>query len=74
MKRKVFALLALALIILIAPVFGEEGVSDSSFRRGKLQGYAGPGWSVLFGPGGTGEMASLGPVMFRVSPAAYLGP
>ena len=74
MRRKVFSLLALALVVLSAPAFGEEGPPHSSFRRRTLQGYAGPGWSVLFGPGGTGEMASLGPVMFRISPAAYLGP
>ena len=37
-------------------------------------GYAGPGWSVLFGTEGTGEMASLGPVMFRIAPRGYLGP
>ena len=74
MKRKVFALLSLASLLLGAPVFGQEGVSDSSSPHNTLQGYAGPGWSVLFGPGGTGEMASLGPVMFRVAPAGYLGP
>jgi len=74
MKRKVFVLLALASIILSAPVFGNDGSRESSFRGGTLQGYAGPGWSVLFGSEGTGEMASLGPVMFRVSPAGYLGP
>ena len=74
MERKAFVLLVLALVALGVPVFGEERSQDSSFRPGELQGYAGPGWSVLFGPGGTGEMASLGPVMFRISPAGYLGP
>jgi hypothetical protein len=74
MKRKVVVLLTLALIILGPSIFGDDMLHDSSFRRGTLQGYAGPGWSVLFGPGGTGEMSSLGPVMFRISPAGYLGP
>jgi hypothetical protein len=74
MRRRSVVLLALALIVAVAPVFGDDGPPDSSIRRGKLQGYAGPGWSVLFGQGGTGEMASLGPVMFRISPAGYLGP
>jgi len=74
MKRKAAVLLMLALIVLGTPVFGDDGPQDSSFQRGTLRGYAGPGWSVLFGPGGTGEMASLGPVMFRISPRGYLGP
>ena len=74
MKQRAIIGLMLGLIVLCIPVFGNDGTPDSSFRRGTLQGYAGPGWSVLFGPGGTGEMASLGPVMFRISPAGYLGP
>jgi hypothetical protein len=74
MKQRAIICLTFVLIVLCIPVFGDDGSQESSFRRGKLQGYAGPGWSVLFGPGGTGEMASLGPVMFRISPAGYLGP
>jgi len=74
MKRKAIIGLVLAFIVLGMPVFGDDGSPDTTFLRGKLQGYAGPGWSILFGPGGTGEMASLGPVMFRISPAGYLGP
>ncbi len=66
--------MALALILMGVPIFGDDGSQGPSFRSATLQGYAGPGWSVLFGPGGTGEMASLGPVMFRISPAGYLGP
>jgi hypothetical protein len=74
MKHTAIIGLTLVLIVLCIPVFGDDGSQESSFRRGTPQGYAGPGWSVLFGPDGTGEMASLGPVMFRISPAGYLGP
>jgi hypothetical protein len=74
MKQKAVIGLVLAFIVLGIPAFGDDGSPDATFQRGKLQGYAGPGWSVLFGPEGTGEMASLGPVMFRISPAGYLGP
>jgi hypothetical protein len=74
MRRKAIVLLTLALILLGSTVIAEDGSQDSSFQHGTLQGYAGPGWSVLFGPVGTGEMASLGPVMFRIAPGGYLGP
>lgn len=74
MKRHFVSGLVVVLIALGMVAFGDDGSPDTTFRRGTLQGYAGPGWSVLFGPEGTGEMASLGPVMFRISPAAYLGP
>jgi hypothetical protein len=70
----------LALVLLAGTLGGAGLVSaraegwDPGVPAAGIQGYAGPGWSVLFGPGGTGEMASLGPVMFQLSEALFLGP
>ena len=50
-----------------------DGIHDPADPNRGVQGYAGPGWWVLFGPGGEGEMASLGPLMFRVSESTYVG-
>lgn len=74
MKRNTIIAVALAFVVVNAPLFGDEGIKATGYQSRELQGYAGPGWSVLFGPGGSGEMASLGPVMFRISPAGYVGP
>jgi hypothetical protein len=72
MKR----LLAVTLIVLFAAasvtVFASEIEEDRGELTPRIRGYAGPGWSVLFGSGGTVETASLGAVMFRTGENLYL--
>jgi hypothetical protein len=78
MKEVTALTLTLALAVLLSAAGGlvcaHGDGQDALAPVGGPQGYAGPGWAILFGPGGTGEMASLGPVMFRVSENLYLGP
>jgi hypothetical protein len=64
----------LAVVVINTPLFGQGGTRGSDSPGRDIQGYAGPGWSVLFGPEGYAEMSSLGPVMFRISESGYLGP
>jgi hypothetical protein len=66
----------LLLCLLAAPLKGNADSvrADNENLAEGLQGYAGPGWTLLFDLGGAVEIGSVGPLMFRLSETAYLGP
>jgi hypothetical protein len=72
MKPAKVLALVLALVAVGSPSLVHADARQTSGLVSGLQGYAGPGWAILFGP--DAEMLSLGPVMFRVSDGIYLGP
>ena len=74
MKQAKVLALALVLTAVGGPAFVQADAQQIVSPASGLQGYAGPGWSILFGADGAAEIASLGPVMFRVFDRIYLGP
>lgn len=74
MKRSAVVAWLFVYLLAGAALFADGKPVDADDRGRGPTGYAGPGWSILFGAHGTAEMASLGPVMFRISDRIFLGP